>query len=98
MATHTQSVLGAELRQIVDDHPDICPDPNSPVGPHVRAVLWRNVAPWPPLLGQALWEPEHGRWTVRAFNTARGKDSTEFIHPADEAGIPGAITQILARF
>lgn len=98
MTTYKQSALGAELRAIADAHPGVTVHPNSPVGPYVRAVLWTAKVGRRSLRGQALWEPDTGQWTVRAFDEALGMDSVEAIHLPHQDDIPDAITQVLARF
>lgn len=95
---YKQSALGSELRAIADAHPGVTVHPNSPVGPYTRAVLWTAIVGRRQLRGQALWEPDPGQWTVRAFDEADPAGTVQYVYPADKASIPNAITEVLARF
>lgn len=99
MSRFQQSELGAELRAIANAHPGVSVHPNSPVGPYTRAVLWTATVAGRQLRGQALWDTDDGgRWTVRAFDEANPEGTLQVAHPTSKAGIPPAITQVLARF
>ncbi|MFE0270451.1 hypothetical protein ACFWZ7_24860 [Nocardiopsis alba] len=84
------SALEKRLKRIVDAHPRARVAPHSPSGPYVRAVLWQA----PGLLGQVVWEPDAGRWTVRA-RLLTEPDRQVAIHPATEDEIPTAITTVI---
>ena len=89
------STLETQLKQIANAHPQVKVHPNSPSGPHVRAVLWTAH---PGLLGQALWEPDHQRWMVRAFVLALGQEESLVVeHPETADGISEAITRVIDR-
>lgn len=100
MTRYKQSVLGAELREIADDHPGVSVHPNSPVGPYTRAVLWTARVSGRQLRGQALWDTDggSGRWTVRAFDEADPAGTLQVVHPPSKSGIPLAIHEVLDRF
>lgn len=84
------SALEKKLKTIVTRHPQVQVAPNSPSGPYVRAVLWQA----PGLLGQVIWEPEAGHWTVRA-RLLHEPDRQVEIHPATEDELPAAITRVI---
>lgn len=88
------SVLEGQLKQIVHDHPRVRVHPASGTGPYVRAVMWQAN---PRILGQAFWEPETGRWVVRAVDLTVGESSLVTEHPASMDAISDAITSVLAR-
>lgn len=89
------SELEKQLKQIANAHPQVRVLPHPPSGPHVRAVLWSAD---PGLLGQALWEPDHQQWTVRAFVLDLGQDASLVVaHPETADGITEAITHVIDR-
>lgn len=93
MTKYKQSALGAELRSIVDAHPDVVVHPASPVGPYVRAVLWTANAGL--LKGQVFWDTDTDRWVVRAMALYDVLGAPTVVHPESKADIPSAITSVI---
>lgn len=97
MSTTTRSgpsALEIKLKQIIADHPDVSVHPHSPSGPYVRAVMWTARAGL--LKGQCFWDPDTSRWVVRAMALYDVLSAPTVVHPATEADIPAAITQVIA--
>lgn len=88
------SALELRLKQIIADHPEAHIHPASPSGPYVRAVMWTAHAGL--LKGQVFWDTDTSRWVVRAMKVYDVLSAPTVIHPATEADIPDAITQVIA--